>query len=107
VPAIRFTKAGLYSIVVSNPLGSVTNATQQVVVNPAGMALGLYLGVTITGTVRYTYTIQSTTDLSNHKSWVTLTNLMLQLPVQLWVDTNADAALPSNPLRFYRILPGQ
>jgi hypothetical protein len=105
--SIQLTNAGLYSVVISSPLGSVTNAPAQVVVNPAGVSLGLYPGVTISGVVGYHYIIQTTTDLSNTNSWVTLTNLTLTQPIQLWVDTNTDASLPANPLRLYQVLPGQ
>ena len=105
--SIQFTNAGLYSVVVSNPFGSVTNAPAQVVVNPAGVSLGIYPGVTITGTIGYIYTIQRTPDLANTNSWVTLTNLTLSQPVQIWVDTSADASKPGNPRYFYRVLPGQ
>lgn len=104
---MQATNAGLYSVVLTSPLGSVTNPPAQVVVNPAGVTLGLYPGVTIDGVVGYNYIIQNTADLSNTNAWVTLTNLTLVQPVQLWVDTNADASLPANPHRFYRVLPGQ
>lgn len=104
---IQTTNAGLYGVVVTSPLGSVTNIAEQVVVNPAQVSLGLYPGVTIGGFVGYTYTIQVSTNLSDTNSWQALTNLTLQQPVQLWVDTNVDASLPANPNRFYRIIPGQ
>jgi hypothetical protein len=106
-PSIQLTNAGRYTVVVSSPLGSVTNTPEAVVVNPAGVSLGLYPGVTISGVVGYNYIIQTTTDLSNTNSWVTLTNLTLTQPVQIWVDTNSDASLPANPYRFYQVLPGQ
>ena len=35
LPALQFTNAGLYSVVVSSAYGSATNATYQLVVNPA------------------------------------------------------------------------
>jgi len=105
--SIQLTNDGLYSVVVSSPLGSVTNTPELVVVEPAGVSLGLYPGVTINGVVGYSYIIQTTTDLSNTNAWVTLTNLTLTEPVQLWVDTNSDASLPANPHRFYQVLPGQ
>ena len=105
--SIQFTDAGLYSVVVSSPLGSVTNAPAQVVVNPAGVSLGLYPGVTISGVVGYHYMIESTADLSNTNSWITNANLILAQPVQLWVDTNVDASLPTHPRRFYQVQPGQ
>jgi hypothetical protein len=103
---IQFTNAGLYSVVVSNPYGSVTNAPAQVVVNPAGVSLGLYPGVTITGTVGYNYTVQRTGNLEDTNSWSNAANITLTQPVQLWVDTNLDASLPVNPHHFYRVLPG-
>jgi hypothetical protein len=105
--SIQFTNAGLYSVVVSNPYGSVTNAPAEVVVNPAGVSLGLYPGISIIGVVGYNYIIQRTTDLSNTNAWVTMTNLTLAQPVQLWVDTSVDVSLPANPHHFYQVLPGQ
>jgi hypothetical protein len=104
---IQFTNAGLYTVVVSNALGSVTNIPEQVVVNPAGVSLGLYPGVTISGVVGYNYIIQSTTNLANTNSWVTVDTLTLAQPIQLWVDTNTDTTLPANPQRYYQVLPGQ
>jgi hypothetical protein len=39
-PSIHFTNAGVYSVVVSSPLGSVTNTPAQVVVIPPAFRLG-------------------------------------------------------------------
>jgi Concanavalin A-like lectin/glucanases superfamily len=72
----------------------------------SSISLGLYPGVTITGTVGSNYIVQSTTNLSNTNSWVKVANLTLTQPVQLWVDTNVDASLPGNPQRFYQVLLG-
>jgi hypothetical protein len=105
--SIQFTNAGLYWVVVSSAFGSVTNAPEQVVVNPAGVSLGLYPGVTITGVTNYNYIIQRTANLSDTNSWVTVGTLTLTHPVQLWVDTNVNVALPGNPQNYYRILPAQ
>ena len=69
-----------------------------------GVALGLYPGVLVSGIVGYTYNIQSNPDLVNSNGWTTVTNLTLTQPVQLWVDTSNNAALPANPHRFYRVL---
>jgi hypothetical protein len=54
---IQFSNAGLYSVVVSNTYGNVTNTPEQVVVNPSGVSLGMYPGVTVGGVVGYTYNI--------------------------------------------------
>jgi len=94
-------------VVVSSPFGSVTNVAAQVIVNPAGVALGFYPGLTISGVAGYSYVIQSSTDLTDTNAWGTLTNLTLTEPVQLWVDTNVDASSPFNDKNFYRVLPGQ
>jgi len=107
LPGIQAANAGLYSLVVSNVFGSATNPPAQVVVEPSGVSLRLYPGVTINGVAGYNYIIQSTADLSNTNSWITMTNLTLTEPIQLWVDTNTDASQPGNPVRFYQVLPGQ
>lgn len=104
---IQFTNAGLYSVVVSNAFGSVTNTPEDVVVNPAGISLGMFPGVIITGVTGNSYIIQRTSNLANTNSWVTVANVTLTQPVQLWVDTNINAALPGNPRQFYSVLPGQ
>jgi hypothetical protein len=104
---IQAANAGLYSVVVTSPFGSVTNAPAQVIVEPAGVSVALYPGVTIQGVVGYNYTIQSTPNLTDTNSWVTLTNLTLTQPTELWIDTNTDASLPANAQRFYQVLPGQ
>jgi hypothetical protein len=107
LPTIQSTNAGLYSVIVSNTLGSVTNAPAQVVVNIAGISLGFSPTLTIEGVIGYSYLIQRTANLSNTNSWATMTNLTLAQPVQIWVDTSADASSPFNSKYFYQILPGQ
>jgi hypothetical protein len=102
--ALQFTNAGLYTVVVSSPLGSVTNTPEQVVVNPAGISLQLSPVLNLTGTVGYTYIIQKTTNLAN-TNWVTVTNLTLTTPAETWVDTSVNAT--ANPYQFYRVLPAQ
>jgi hypothetical protein len=104
---IQATNAGLYSVVVTSPLGSVTNAAAQVVVEPAGVSLGFSPTLTISGVVGYNYIIQSTSNLLNTNGWVTLTNLTLTQPVQIWVDTNVNASSPFYSTFFYQVLPGQ
>ena len=103
--SVQFTNAGSYSVVVTSPYGSVTNTPEQVIVNPSNVSLGLFAGVIIQGTVGYNYTIQSSTDLNDPNSWVTLTNLTLTAPVQIWDDNSVN--VHNSPQNFYRVLPGQ
>lgn len=102
---IQFTNAGLYSVVVTSPFGSTTNTPEEVVVNPAGSSLGLYPGLTISGVTGFTYIIQRSANLSDTNSWVTVTNLTLTQPVQLWVDTNINSNLPGNPQEYTEFFP--
>jgi hypothetical protein len=104
--SIQFTNGGLYSVVVSSLFGSVTNVAAQVIVNPAEVAIGFYAGLTISGAAGNSYIIKSSANLADTNSWVTLTNLTLTEPVQLWVDTNEEVS-PFNPMHFYQVLPGQ
>jgi hypothetical protein len=104
---IQSTNAGLYSVVVANPFGSVTNTPEQLVVNPANVSIGLSPTLIVSGIAGGNYIIQRVADLGNTNSWVTVTNLTLSAPVQNWTDTSLDASLSENPRQFYRILPGQ
>lgn len=104
--SIQFTNAGLYSVVVSSEYGSVTNGAYEVVVNPANVSIGLYAGVTIQGTVGNDYIIQSTTNLSDPNSWVTVTNITLASPTEIWNDNSSDVRNSGNPQKFYQVLPG-
>ena len=102
--AVQINDGGLYSVVVSNPWGTVTNAPAQLVVNPANIVLGMYAGVTFEGVPGYTYGIQYTTDLRNTNSWLTATNLTLSEPVELWVDRAVNVQSATNARRYYRII---
>ena len=88
-------------------LGSVTNPPAQVVVNAAAVSLGFCPAVTINGVVGYSYIIQSSPNLTDTNAWVTLTNLTLTQPAQIYVDTSVNASSPFNSKYYYRVLPGQ
>ncbi len=105
--SVEFTNAGLYSVVVSSSLGSVTNIPAQVVVNAADVSLGFSPTVRISGVAGYSYVIQRSVDLTDTNAWVTLANLTLTQPVMLWVDTNVDVFTALSTKYFYRVLPGQ
>ena len=76
-------------------------------VTPPGVSLGFSPTLTITGTVGDTYTIQSSTNVANPNAWTTLTNLTLTQPVQVFIDTNVNAASPASLGTFYQALPVQ
>jgi hypothetical protein len=101
IPTLQLTDAGLYSVAVSSGFGSVTNIPAQVVVNPADVALGIYAGIVIQGTIGYSYGIQYSTNLTDTNAWIDATNITLQQPVQIWSDYGSDVR--TNPKRFYRI----
>ena len=94
-------------MVVSSAFGSVTNVAAQVVVNPAGVSLGFSPTVRISGVVGYSYIIQRSVNLTDTNAWVTMADLTLTQPVQLWVDTNVDVFTALSTKHFYRVLPGQ
>jgi hypothetical protein len=93
--------AGNYSVVVSSALGSVTNAAAQLVVDVSNVDIGFYAGLTISGIAGHSYEIQYTTDLALTNSWITLTNLVLDHPGQIWVDTGVQAPMVTH--RYYRV----
>jgi len=104
IPTLQMTDGGLYSVVVSSEYGSVTNTPAQLVVNPAGVSLGMYAGITISGVVGYAYNIQASTNLTDTNAWLNVTNLILQQPVQIWTDYSTDAL--ARPGRYYRVNAG-
>jgi len=96
------TEAGDYSVRVTNLYGSVLSAPATLVVNPAGVSLGLYGGLTITGTVGKTVGIQYSSSVGGSAGWTTLTNLTLVQPVELWIDTSVQVNQQGQ--RFYRVV---
>ena len=103
-PSVLLTDGGLYSVVVTSTLGSVTNTPAQLVVNPANISLGLYAGITVDGVPGFTYGIQYSSDLTDTNSWVTLTNLTLTQPVEVWMDPSVDVHAAGAIKRFYRVI---
>jgi hypothetical protein len=96
------TNAGSFTVVVTNSYGSVTSRSAILTMNPAGVSIALYAGVSIDGVVGLTYGIQSTTDLSNTNSWRGVVNVTLPVPTLLWFDTQPA----TYPCRYYRVVPG-
>jgi hypothetical protein len=99
---LQATNAGNYSVVVTNTYGSTTSSDAYLTVNPAGVSLALYSGITIDGVVGLTYGIQYSTDLSNTNAWRGMANVTLSVPTELWFDVQ-----PANEARrYYRVVPG-
>jgi hypothetical protein len=103
---LELNDGGQYSSVVSNPYGSFTSDNALLVVNPAGITLGVYPGLTIEGAVGKTYSIQYTytTNIANPNLWTTLATITLTQAVQMWFDGDANINSGTNPNRFYRVL---
>jgi hypothetical protein len=99
---LQMGDAGNYSVVITNALGSTTSSNAFLTMNPAGVSLALYSGITIDGVVGLTYGIQHSTDLSNTNNWHGLANVTLSAASMLWFDL-----VPANqPQRYYRVVPG-
>jgi hypothetical protein len=99
---LQMTNAGNYSVVVANSAGSITSSNANLTMNPAGVSIALYSGVTISGVVGLTYGIQYNTNLSNTNGWLGIANVALGAPTQLWFDVEPAR----QPQRYYRVVPG-
>ena len=66
------------------------------------VAIALYPGITIGGTVGQIYGIQSSTNLSETNGWIGVTNVQLSAPIQTWYDPQPD----SLSSKFFRVVPG-
>ena len=94
--------AATYSVGISNGYGGVLSQPANLIVNPSGISLALYAGVTIQGVVGLTYGIQYNTDLSNTNNWHGIANVTLGAPTQLWFDIQSA----NQQQRYYRVVPG-
>ncbi len=99
---LQADSAGIYAAVISSSAGRTISAPAVLTMNPSGVSMSLYAGVTIDRVVGQTYGIQFTTNLSKTNSWRGLTNLTLTTPKQVWYDP--QPATP--PPRFFRVVPG-
>ena len=99
---LQLADAGNYSVVISNSVSSVTSSNAYLTMNPAGVSLALYSGITIDGVVGLTYGIQYSTDLTSTNGWRGMANVTLGAPTELWFDVYPA----SKPQRYYRIVSG-
>ncbi len=99
---LQTTNAGRYTVVVTNSSGSLTSSNAYLSVNPPGVSLVTYPGLTIDAVAGFTYGIQYDTGLANSTGWQGMTNLSLDVPTALWFD----AQPATQHQRFYRVVPG-
>jgi hypothetical protein len=101
---LSLDEGGNYYVVVTNPYGSATSSNALLTINPAGVSLGIYPGLTVQGIVGKTFGIQYTTNVGPTSTWLTLTQFTLVQPIQMWFDAENNIAIGSNPRRFYRVV---
>jgi hypothetical protein len=99
---LQMTAGGNYSVIVGNFSGSVTSNPAILTVNPAGVSVALYAGVSIDGVVGFTYGIQASTNLNEVNGWRGVANVTLDAPLRIWFDTQPA----TQERRFYRVVPG-
>jgi hypothetical protein len=89
---------GTYYAIVGNSSGSVVSGA----VTLSTTSIALYAGLTVTGPVGTSYTIQYTTSLSGTPVWTTLGSLTLTSSSMLYLDTTTAA---NQAQRYYRAVP--
>ena len=99
---LQTSDVGTYTVLVSDTVTNLLSQPATLTVNPAGVAIALYAGVTIDGVAGQTYGIQSTMDLSNTNSWAGRANVTLTNATQLWYDSRPA----TQPQTYYHVLPG-
>ncbi|MEI6607938.1 MAG: immunoglobulin domain-containing protein [Verrucomicrobiota bacterium] len=104
LPSVQTTDAGSYTVTVTDASSATkTSAVADLTVNPAGVSLATYAGLTIDGVIGQTYGIQATTDLNNASGWINVANCTLSQPTQIWYDSQSTT---QNAKRFYRVVAG-
>ena len=99
---LQSTNAGTYTVVVTDAVTNLTSLPATLTVNPAGVGIALYAGVSIDGVVGQTYGVQATTNLSDAASWAGMTNITLNVTRQIWYDYEPA----SEAQRYYRVVAG-
>ena len=93
---VTSTNFGVYTVIVSNPAGSVSS--QAAIVGTTGIEM--FAGVIVYGPLGSNYVIQAASDLSSG-NWTTLTNVALPSQPYIFIDY----ASPTNRQQFYKAVP--
>ena len=94
---LQTNQAGLYSVTVSNTFGTVASAPARLLVFDACVGVHLYAGLSVTGVVGRTYSVEYVTNLAAN-NWAPVASNTLSQPYWLFIDTNT----PFNPQKFFR-----
>ncbi|HWQ90931.1 MAG TPA: LamG-like jellyroll fold domain-containing protein, partial [Clostridia bacterium] len=107
--SLELDQAGSYVFTASNAYGAATSPPALLDVELADLFLEPFVpgssngfGLDLVGTPGQVLGIQATSDLSLTNGWFGLTNFTLLGTTNLWLDPTP----PSEPARFYRIVPG-
>ena len=101
---LQVEDAGEYMVTVTDAANkTVTSQTPaKLTVNPAGVSIATYAGLTIDGVIGQTYGVQVSTDLTAG-NWTGAANVTLTQPIQIWYDAQSTA---QQIKRFYRVVAG-
>jgi hypothetical protein len=106
---VQATNAGNYTMVVTNLYGSAVSQPALLGVKLADVALARSavgdpgaVGLTISGLANQIYGVQYSSNLGQSDSWLGLTNLTLSTSTNVWFDPLP----PTQPQRYYRVVPG-
>jgi hypothetical protein len=96
---VQFSDAGLYSVIVTNSLGSATSQAAELMVKPQIVRFGLTNGVftiTVQAMLNRMHAVDVTTNLTQWSPLTTNSSAVLETP---WTDPTAG----SSPQRMYRL----
>ena len=87
---------GLYSVTITNALGSAMSQT----VSVSTVNVSLFAGITVDGPIGAEYSVQSTSAIGP-ANWITRTNITLTTGTFIYIDYSS----PTNSKQFYRAVP--
>ena len=95
---LQTNQAGFYSVTVSNAFGRVSSPAARLLVFDACVGIHLYAGLSITGVIGRTYTLEYATNL-NAMNWTFVASNTFTQPKWLFIDTNT----PFDAGKFFRV----